>query len=203
MEKEKFLKRYWRILTTPAVKISAGVILAFGFVAGVTFWGSFNFALEKGNSEEFCLSCHEMADNAYQEYKHTAHYTNSSGVQAQCADCHVPHEWVPKLTRKIQASKEVLGKITGIIDTRDKFLANRRDMAEREWERMKANDSQECRNCHNFEAMDFSKQSALAMQSHTRAFIGIGTSAPTGETCIDCHKGIAHELPNMKGIEGW
>ena len=27
----------------------------------------------------------------------------------------------------------------------------------------------------------------------------------TGErTCIDCHKGIAHELPNMTGVEpGW
>ncbi|VEI48504.1 nitrate/TMAO reductase, membrane-bound tetraheme cytochrome c subunit [Actinobacillus equuli] len=31
-------------------------------------------------------------------------------------------------------------------------------MAEREWARMKANDSQECRNCHNFEDMDFTQQ---------------------------------------------
>lgn len=26
----------------------------------------------------------------------------------------------------------------------------------------------------------------------------------TGQkTCIDCHKGIAHKLPDMKGVEGW
>ncbi|MCW8886482.1 MAG: NapC/NirT family cytochrome c, partial [Motiliproteus sp.] len=26
----------------------------------------------------------------------------------------------------------------------------------------------------------------------------------TGQkTCIDCHKGIAHQLPDMKGVEGW
>ena len=26
----------------------------------------------------------------------------------------------------------------------------------------------------------------------------------TGEkTCIDCHKGIAHKLPDMSGVPGW
>ena len=23
------------------------------------------------------------------------------------------------------------------------------------------------------------------------------------KTCIDCHKGIAHHLPDMRGIPGW
>ena len=23
------------------------------------------------------------------------------------------------------------------------------------------------------------------------------------KTCIDCHKGIAHQLPDMKGVPGW
>ncbi|MCQ3971599.1 cytochrome C, partial [Klebsiella pneumoniae] len=22
-------------------------------------------------------------------------------------------------------------------------------------------------------------------------------------TCIDCHKGIAHKLPDMRGVPGW
>lgn len=25
----------------------------------------------------------------------------------------------------------------------------------------------------------------------------------TEEFCIGCHKGIAHKLPDMKGVEGW
>ena len=30
------------------------------------------------------------------------------------------------------------------------------------------------------------------------------TVLASGEkTCIDCHKGIAHELPDMEGVEGW
>jgi nitrate reductase cytochrome c-type subunit len=102
-----------------------------------------------------------------------------------------------KIARKMQASKEVWGHIFGSIDTRDKFLALRKHLAEREWERMKANDSLECRNCHSSESMDLTKQNPRAAQAHERSLF-------SGEkTCIDCHKGIAHKLPNMSGVPGW
>ncbi len=95
------------------------------------------------------------------------------------------------------ASKEVWGKIFRTINTREKFLAKRRVLAEHEWVRLKANDSLECRNCHNFEFMDFTRQSKRAVQRHS-------TALASGErTCIDCHKGIAHQLPDMRGVEGW
>ncbi len=202
MSEDFFLKRYWRLLSSPT-RIAMGLVLAFGFAAGVIFWGGFNTGMEAANTEEFCIGCHEMRDNVYEEYKSTIHYNNRSGVQAICSDCHVPKEWTPKLVRKIRASQELWGKITGKIDTREKFVAHRREMAEREWARMKANDSQECRNCHHFESMDFSEQSHRAMTVHSKAFIGTDKVPATGETCIDCHKGIAHELPNMHGVEGW
>ncbi|MGY0216054.1 cytochrome c3 family protein [Endozoicomonadaceae bacterium StTr2] len=202
MSREFFLKRYWKLLTTPA-KVSMGVILAFGFIAGIVFWGGFNTGMQATNQEEFCIGCHEMKDNVYEEYKSTIHYSNRSGVRAICSDCHVPKDWTHKLIRKIQASKEVWGKITGKIDTREKFLDHRRSMAEREWARMKANDSQECRNCHNFDYMDFSEQSSRAARIHGKALFGVDGKPATGETCIDCHKGIAHQLPDMTGVEGW
>lgn len=190
------ITRYWCILTRPAA-IALWVILAFGFTAGIVFWGGFNTGLEMTNREEFCIGCHEMRNNVYEEYKDTIHYSNRSGVRASCPDCHVPKEWGPKIVRKIQASKEVWGKITGKIDTRDKFVAHRLEMATREWARMKANDSRECRNCHNFEYMDFSEQGQRSMKMH-------GSALASGEkTCIDCHKGIAHQLPDMSGVEGW
>src|SRR4051794_22313185 len=79
----------------------------------------------------------------------------------------------------------------------DKFLALRKHLAEREWERMKANDSLECRNCHSSESMDLTKQNPRAAQAHERSLF-------SGEkTCMDCHKGIAHKLPNMSGVPGW
>ncbi|MEH6649928.1 MAG: cytochrome c3 family protein [Motiliproteus sp.] len=188
--------RLWAFLTSPA-KAALGILLLGGFIAGIIFWGGFNTAMEKTNEETFCISCHEMRDNVYVELKETIHYTNRSGVRATCPDCHVPKEWVYKIIRKIQASKEVWGKITGKIDTREKFQAHRGEMAAREWARMKANDSRECRNCHNLESMDYSEQGSRAFKEHENVLA-------TGEkTCIDCHKGIAHELPDMSGVKGW
>ena len=168
-----------------------GVLTVLGlFVAGIVFWGGFNTAMEMTNREEFCISCHEMKDNVYAEYQSTIHYANRSGVRATCPDCHVPKEWVPKIIRKVQASKEVWGKITGIVDTPEKFEAHRLEMATREWARMKANNSQECRNCHNFEYFDYAVQGRRGANTHQQAFT-------EGKTCIDCHKGIAHKLPEV------
>ncbi|WP_207061820.1 NapC/NirT family cytochrome c [Motiliproteus sp. SC1-56] len=195
-ERKGMLARYWTMLTKPA-GVAMGLILMGGFIAGIIFWGGFNTGLEMTNKEEFCIGCHEMRDNVYQELKETIHYTNRSGVRATCPDCHVPKEWTYKIIRKIAASREVWGKITGKIDTREKFQAHRGEMAAREWKRMKENDSRECRNCHNYISMDFSEQSRRGFEQHEEA-LGSG-----GKTCIDCHKGIAHQLPDMEGVEGW
>jgi cytochrome c-type protein NapC len=190
-------KEYWGVFRRPSVHFSLGFLTFGGFIAGVIFWGGFNTALEISNTEAFCISCHEMQSNVYQELRPTIHYTNRSGVRATCPDCHVPHEWTNKIARKMQASKEVWGKIFGTINTRKKFLAMRRELAEREWARLKANNSLECRNCHDFGYMDFTRQSPRAASAHEKFLV-------SGEkTCIDCHKGIAHKLPDMTGVEGW
>jgi len=187
-------RRYWYVLRRPSVHYSLGFLTIGGFVAGVVFWGAFNTALEATNTEAFCTSCHEMRDNVFEELKHTIHYSNRSGVRATCPDCHVPHQWTDKIARKMQASKEVWGKLFGSINTREKFLQRRLELATHEWRRLKANDSLECRNCHNFAYMDFTRQSPRAGKIHARWLQG-------GEkTCIDCHKGVAHRLPDMAGV---
>jgi cytochrome c-type protein NapC len=188
------IKRYWRTISTPSKYFSLGFLSLGGFVMGIIFWGGFNTAMEFTNSEMFCTSCHE---NIYEELQNTIHFTNRSGVRAICSSCHVPHDWTDKMARKMQASKEVWAWITGTINTPEKFAARRRTLAEHEWHRLKANDSLECRNCHEFEYMDFTWQSERASRQHSTALM-------SGEkTCIDCHKGIAHRLPNMAGVEGF
>ena len=165
------------------------MLLIIGMFAGIIFWGGFNTALEMTNTMEFCLSCHEMKNNPYAEYQDTIHFKNPSGVQVTCADCHVPRPWVYKVIRKIKASRELWYKATGKIDTPEKFNAHRWELANRVWDSMKASDSRECRNCHSFESMDLSEQDRSARKKHGRA-------VDQGETCIDCHTGIAHELPD-------
>lgn len=193
----KLMKGLWEVLKRPSVHYSLGFLTCGGFIAGIMFWGAFNTAMELSNTEAFCTGCHEMEANVYEEMKSTIHYSNRSGVRATCPDCHVPHKWTDKIARKMQASKEVYGKLFGTINTREKFQAHRRVLAENEWRRLKANDSLECRNCHNFEYMDFTAQSNRAAAQHS-------TNLASGDkTCIDCHKGIAHELPDMEGVEGW
>ncbi|MCK5725312.1 MAG: NapC/NirT family cytochrome c [Thiotrichaceae bacterium] len=162
-----------------------GAALLF-FVLGIFFWGSFNTAMEATNTLEFCISCHEMEDNVYQEYVPTIHHSNRSGVRASCSDCHVPKPWIHKMARKVQASNEVLHKILGTIDTPEKFDKKRLHLAKNVWKTMKATDSRECRNCHHFDSMNPEFQKPRARKQHLNAF-------KTGQTCIDCHKGIAHK----------
>src|SRR5499426_4513430 len=116
-----FALEIWGVLIRPSSVFSLGFLVLAGFIAGIIFWGAFNTALELTNTESFCISCHEMRDNVFQELTQTIHFSNRSGVRATCPDCHVPHAWTHKIARKIQASKEVWGKLFGSISTREKF----------------------------------------------------------------------------------
>ena len=191
---DMILCRIWQVLKKPSVTYSLGTLLIVGFISGIIFWGGFNTAMEMTNNEEFCISCHEMEDNVFEEYKETIHYSNRTGVRATCPDCHVPKEWHHKVVRKIQASNELLHKALGTIDTREKFEAKRLKLASNVWRAMKQTDSRECRNCHNFEHMDFGEQGRRAVKAHSEGL-------DAGKTCIDCHKGIAHELPDMHDVD--
>jgi cytochrome c-type protein NapC len=132
-----------------------------------------------------------MRDTVYEELKKTIHYTNRTGVRAICSDCHVPRDWVHKMARKTQATyKEVPHWLLGTINTKEKFEAHRLQLAQDVWKVMKASDSRECRNCHSPESMDLEKQAKSARKKHDPERM-----KNSGKTCIDCHKGIAHELP--------
>lgn len=180
----KFLDWFWK----PTSKYTWGGIFIVGGIAGIIFWGGFNTYMEYTNTLGFCISCHEMEDTVYQEYTHTVHFQNGSGVRAICSDCHVPREWIAKLVRKIKATNELYHKALGSIDTPEKFEAKREILAKHVWQEMKENDSKECRNCHSYQSMDFHAQSVTARREMKKGM-------KDGKTCIDCHKGIAHRLP--------
>ncbi|HYD68102.1 NapC/NirT family cytochrome c [Azospirillum sp.] len=182
------IARLWRTLTRPTVHFSLGFLLLAGAVGGVLFWGGFNWAMEATNNEQFCVSCHEMRENVYAEYRGTVHDSNPSGVRATCPDCHVPKDWTHKVIRKIEASKELYHHIIGSMPTKEAFEEQRIRLAGNVWRAMKATDSRECRNCHNFAGMDIAQQGPRARPLHLQA-------QEQGQTCIDCHKGIAHNLP--------
>ncbi len=181
--------KYWK---TPKAWYFFGIPLGafIFFIFGILFWGGFNTALEVTNTEEFCVSCHEMSQSVYPEYIASSHYNPVSGVTASCPDCHVPRDYIPKLVRKVQATRELWHTALGTIDTPEKFEQHRAVMAERVWKQMKENDSRECRDCHKVELMDLAKQSKQAKRRHDPEYM-----KQKDKTCIDCHKGIAHNMP--------
>ena len=172
----KFVRLY------PLAALGAAMIL------GVVLWGGFNWSIELTNSEKFCISCHVMRDNVYKEYTKTIHFENRTGVRATCPDCHVPKEWAHKTARKISATNELFHWLKGTISTREKFEERRLKLARHVWSSMRASDSRECRNCHGIDFMKLKTQSAQAAKMHELA-------GKWKMTCIDCHQGIAHQLP--------
>ena len=170
-----------------AVRLGAlgvGALLLVGVVFAV---GGYQM-VEKTNDLGFCISCHEMKDNNFAEYRDTIHAKNRTGVKAVCSDCHVPHGFVPVALRKLGAANDVWHHLLGTEDTPEKFEAHRLELAKKVWRHMKETDSAECRHCHDTAAMDPEAQGPTARKQHQK----IGKD---GKTCIDCHYGIAHHEP--------
>ena len=180
-----------RCATCSRVTLGVGV-LVFGLVVSGVLMAAGAAGLAWTNTEKFCIGCHEMRDNVYAEFKDTIHDRNRSGVRAVCSDCHVPREPLAMLKRKVGATFEIWGKLTGVIDTKEKFEKHRYELATRVWTRMKLTDSLECRNCHKDVSMDPEKQSEKARARHAKG-------KAEGKTCIDCHFGIAHKEPEGPG----
>lgn len=176
-------KRKWRGWITKA----AIAAFAVGAVSSALLFVGFDVVAHVTESNEFCTSCHSMRGN-FAEYQGTVHFQNRMGVQARCSDCHVASGGLPLLADKIRASSDVFHHLIGTIGTPEKFEERREVLANAVWDKMKANDSRECRSCHSFDNMDLLSQRPGARKYHAIA-------QKEGATCIDCHKGIAHFLP--------
>ena len=191
------LRQIWKVFRERYPSRGKALVVLFSFLfvlflvgVGLVIGGAAGLAWT--NTESFCISCHEMRDNVYAEFKGTIHDTNRTGVRAICSNCHVPHEPAALIKRKMRASLELWGHITGVVDTKEKFESHREKLAHRVWQRRKETDSLECRNGHHFDAMDPDKQTEKAKARHAK-----GKSE--GKTCIDCHFGIAHKEPPGPG----
>lgn len=181
----KTLGERLRPLLSPSPRRSVLFLVGVGGVLGIVAMVGFNYSMAVTSTDAFCVSCHEMYEHPYAQLQKTSHFNNVTGIQATCADCHLPQEFGPKMLRKIEAAREVWGSLTGIIDTPEKYAAHLPVMRAREIARLRANDSQECRNCHDPERWLTAMQSVKAQKYHAARELN-------EKTCIDCHSGIAH-----------
>ena len=161
------------------------------FILSLCIFQTTNIVLHKSSETEFCISCHSMKI-PYDDYIKSSHYTNKHGVSAQCKDCHINEQSnIEYFTAKLGGIKDIWFEATGKIDTKEKYEEHRMEMAQNVWKQMKANNSATCRSCHSYAKMNFEKMSSRAKQQ-------MQIAARKNQSCIDCHKGIAHTLPKVK-----
>ncbi len=175
----------------PKTKWSLGIPLG-GFAAfglGMIALGTMNYVIHETSSTEFCYSCHSHEAFIKPEYEASSHFVNTSGVRASCSDCHLPHDnWFELTWTKAVVSLDIIPELMGKISTAEKYEAHRAEMAESVWREFKGNDSKYCRSCHSFSAMDMESQERRTARRHSRA-------DENGQTCVQCHYGIVHALP--------
>ncbi|KXF82279.1 NapC/NirT family cytochrome c [Enterovibrio coralii] len=164
------------------------LVAAIGIAVGWLTLGGTAAVMHATSSTEFCVSCHSM-QIAYEEYEGSVHFSNAKGIRAECADCHIPNDPIGYVFTKIRATKDIYHEfVTGKIDTEDKYEEHRMAMAETVWAQLRENDSATCRSCHTNEAMDLYSQTEEAAKMHEYG-------VENNQTCIDCHKGVAHFAP--------
>jgi len=188
--------RWARIWSWPKSRWLLGIPIG-GFVAffgGAIGLGLLNEVVHQTSTNEFCYSCHSHQQFIKPEYEASIHFSNPRGVRADCADCHLPRGQIDLILTKLVVSADIIPELMGKLDTAENFEAARLEMAETVWAEFRANDSEYCRHCHSIEAMALEAQGTIARRRHESA-------AARDMTCIDCHRGIVHALPEAPASE--
>lgn len=130
------------------------------------------------SSVDFCtVNCHEMAVS-FREWQTSSHYDNDTGVVAECADCHLPTGFVPKIKAKI---------FFGIRDTLVHYFGDPENLDRKLLAESAAasitDDS--CKQCHK----------NLFPSGLPRGGFMAHTSVLKNETgkCVSCHRHMVHQ----------
>src|ERR1051326_1819821 len=195
---------FWRRLTRPSMHWSVLTLLIIGVVLGFVATAGTVVMVEATGTDKFCgTACHSMQWVA-KENEASVHVANRTASHAgggerprgephrfPCRVPRLPHsEALPRASR-LQGEGRHQGRdreMRGGIDTEEKVKKERLRMAKDVWEEYKANNSQNCRNCHQFTPEALKKQKEFAQPMHQQVLEGKAT-------CIDCHKGVGHVAP--------
>lgn len=184
------IKRFFRWLMSPSAKLPVFLLLLAGLGVGAATVIGTQVMVHYTGTVEFCgNACHSMQAHVLPEFKESKHGLNRLGITVPCSSCHLPHSYPAVLFAKANAGiRDIYHEIRGTISTPERYEKERWRMANRVWDRMKADNSANCRSCHNPMHFETSKQSAIAQKMHLQVQQGKAT-------CVDCHRGVAHKEP--------
>lgn len=134
------------------------------------------------SSEQFCTACHSMELSA-EPYRQSLHYLPTSGVRADCGDCHVSPGVFSATRDHIAGGKDLFKQLFGV--NYDDPVINKLHLPEaafsaREW--FRKNDSHTCKRCHLQEAIVGKRANTLAIHQEDAK----------GKSCVDCHINLVH-----------
>jgi len=175
---------YGQGLITRSILIACFV----GLIVGLLTALSMEKVDELTSTDAFCSnSCHPMqAYTAFEPvYTHSKHRTTYTGIQAGCADCHIPKGLVAaSWTHAISGIRDTWSLITNDFSTRELWDSQRTEMAYRVRDRMLANDSETCRSCHQQEALKPRRERGVRRHELAQR---------DKITCIACHYNLVHQ----------
>jgi len=181
--------RICRALLSPSARWSVLALVVVGVVIGFAVTVGTQIMVKVTGTNAFCGgACHSMQWVA-KEHAESVHGVNRTGVHAGCHDCHIPPHYPELLWYKaVAGTRDIIGELRGVIATQELFEKERPRMAQRVWDEFKADNSRNCRTCHEFSPATLAKQREMVRPMHQTVLDG-------NATCIDCHKGVGHRAP--------
>jgi len=164
------------------------MVLAFGGLAllglfAVGSWAFTTWALEETGGEKFCDSCHSM-DDQKQAYLRAPHGGNNQvGFQAQCVDCHLPHD---------SPTHYLLSKAKfGLGDVYAEFFGNpdKVNWAEKRAHGEKYVFDSGCLRCH-VRLLEATRRIPAVFKMHQMHFDAV--AAGKDVHCVGCHVDVGH-----------
>ncbi|MCU0896672.1 MAG: NapC/NirT family cytochrome c [Burkholderiales bacterium] len=185
--------RFWSVLGT----------LIVGAVIGVAGVALTTEMVHQTSTVEFCGSaCHSM-QWVRDAYKRGPHYSNSVGVRAGCADCHIPHEsghanpfqYVGLMMYKAKAGiRDVIAEASGKMSTKEQWEKLRPELSNNYKTWMKENGSLTCRGCHDLKAFG-------GKDNEMKALVHADVIKAEKPDCLQCHEGVGHVYEEPKKAE--
>ena len=133
------------------------------------------------STAEFCVSCHEMSE-VHASWQESPHYTNDSGVQATCVDCHLPprEDYAAHMLEKASA---------GITDAYVHFFGEYDGEEARRWVQ-RTLPSDRCLHCH-------SNLCGTSSSTAVGAVHAAVVEQPSGGVygCVMCHRDLHGPKP--------
>ena len=169
-------------------------MLAVGALVGAASLMAAMQAVHYSSTDEFCTNaCHSM-QWATDAYRRSEHYSNSLGLRAGCADCHVPYhtkhsgplEYLERVAFKTKIGiRDMIAEARGEIATRGQWEQERPRLSREVEQWFKDSRSITCQQCHDLKAFggDYSKMTKMV---HADLLLA------TTVNCIKCHKRAGH-----------